>query len=65
MKRHRWSKVSIGSLIGPNPTLQVCKDCGIYRINAYCGTIRYLESDGVTRRLHAGPCKPINKTGTS
>lgn len=37
--RHKWTKVHIGALIQSCSTTQVCKRCGMVRINAYCGRI--------------------------
>lgn len=60
MARHKWSSVSIATLIsGPGPHIQKCKVCGCYRANAYGGgPLTYYESDGVTVRKSAGDCKP-------
>lgn len=56
-KRHRWTSVPVSKLVDRQNTTQVCKDCGIYRLNAYYDKIQYYESDGVTPRHGAGPCK--------
>lgn len=53
--RHKWTKVPVGALIQSYSTTQVCKRCGMVRINAYCGRIQYYLPDN-TPIYRAGDC---------
>ena len=36
--------------------IQICKNCGILRLNAYRGKIQYYENDRLTPKVNAGEC---------
>ena len=53
--RHKWSKVPVSAFISPHSTTQTCLNCGMVRINAYCGRIQYYLPDN-TPVYRAGEC---------
>lgn len=51
--RHKYKTI--------NKNTQVCIKCGILRLNAYRGTMKYFKSDHITPMQRAGECAGAKK----